>query len=129
MEMIYDFLVFISKWNEKKILKRLKRNGLELAYLSDNIRNNYKFVFAAVAQNGLAIEYASDELKNNYEIVLRAVQQNGFAYQWISNKLKYNLKIILASITQNIKVVDILPQNLNVYKNFLISRIDYEVYY
>ena len=63
-------------------------------------------------------EYASDELKNNYEIVLRAVQQNGFAYQWISNKLKYNLKIILASITQNIKVVDILPQNLNVYKIF-----------
>jgi len=43
-----------------------------------------------VQNRGCALKYASDELKDNYDIVLAAVQENNFALQYASDELNDN---------------------------------------
>ena len=126
MDMVEDFIVYISKRKDKKLIKKLKRNGMKLRFLSDKNKNIRKYVLEAVKQNGMALEYASDILKNDYNIVLTAVRQNGFAYFWASENLKYNINIIVESLKQNIEVANIIPEKIQKYKNYFISKIDYE---
>ena len=75
--------------NEKNILKKIKKNGLELEFVVDEFKNNKIIVLAAVKQNGLALEFASDNLKNNKKIIITAINQNihvlDFLHIWIKD--------------------------------------------
>ena len=77
------------KDNEKNILKKIKKNGLELEFVPDKFKNNEIIVLAAVKQNGLALEFASNNLKNNKKIIITAINQNihvlDFLHIWIKN--------------------------------------------
>ena len=80
---------YIIKDNEKDILKKIKKNGLELKSVSDKFKNNETIVLIAVKQNGLALEFASDNLKNNKKIIITAINQNihvlDFLHIWIKD--------------------------------------------
>ena len=70
---------------------------MELKYASDNLKNNYDIVLAAVQINGWNLKYASDNLKNNYNIALNAIL-NDYDYKtilYLPSKFIRNRKIIV----------------------------------
>ncbi|MEI6697014.1 MAG: DUF4116 domain-containing protein [Bacteroidota bacterium] len=46
----------------------LSKDGWQLQYMSDEIKNNRDLVIIAVTENGDAIQFASDELKSNIDV-------------------------------------------------------------
>ena len=63
--------------------------------------NNYNEVLKKVKENGLNLQYASEELKNNKEIVLEAVKQNGWALEFVSQELRKDKEVVMTAL-QNI---------------------------
>ena len=112
----------LSKEFKNNILKKIKKNGLALQYISNELKNNKEIVLTAVKQDGLALQYASNELKKNKEVVLTAVNQNGMALQYTTN---FDEKIIIDALNQNIKVLNYLNKWVINYKN-IINNFSFE---
>jgi hypothetical protein len=72
-EVIY-FLEQFSK-DDSFALESVKRNGLNLQFFQDSIRNNKHIVLEAFKQNGESIFFASETLKRDKEIGDLIVQQ------------------------------------------------------
>ncbi len=88
-----------SYWNNKeKALKAVQKSGINLFYLSDELKNDKEVVLAAVQETGLALRYASESLKNDKEIVLKAVQENGSTLPDASPHLRCDKEVVLAAI-------------------------------
>lgn len=51
----------------------MNKNGLELQYVSDELKDNYDIVYTAVCNKGKSLKYASDKLKQNKQIILKAI--------------------------------------------------------
>jgi lambda repressor-like predicted transcriptional regulator len=97
-------LVFAIKdyWGPKRsALIAVKQDGMELRYVSNELKKDREVVLAAVKENGLALEYASDELKNDREVVLAAVEENGWAIEYASDELKNDREVVLAAVKKN----------------------------
>ena len=43
--------------------------GINLQYVSDNLKADREFVMEAIEQHGWALEYASDDLQNDPELI------------------------------------------------------------
>jgi hypothetical protein len=69
-------------------LSACTKHGMNLQYVSPELRNNRNLVLAAVQENGPALAFASTELKNDSEIVWAAVKNNRMAYAHASPKMK-----------------------------------------
>jgi hypothetical protein len=63
-------------------------------YLSRNRKDLKSWVFVEVERNGLNLQFASEELKNDKEIVLKAIKSNKEAIQYASEELKNDPEII-----------------------------------
>jgi hypothetical protein len=65
-------------------------------YLTINFKfiNDEDVVLAAVLKNGLELKFASDILKNNKEIVLAAIRQNKDAIEYASKNLKVDPEVL-----------------------------------
>ena len=134
---------FIIKDNEQNILKKIKKNGLELEFVLDKFKNNETIVLAAVKQNGLALEFASDNLKNNKKIIIAAINQNihvlDFLHIWIKNckhilnnfNYKDDKKIIFKIIKYKEDFYDFLnnsiKENINITKKLI--KVNNKVFY
>ena len=73
----YDLVSFI-----------VNKNGLELEFASDKLKNNPEIVKLACLNNGLALKYASIELRNNPEIINIAISSNNHSFKFVSNDLR-----------------------------------------
>jgi hypothetical protein len=94
------------------VLTAVKQNGLALEFASGRLQNNRDIVLAAVKQNGLALEFASVGLRKNRDIVLEAVKQNGMAIRWASERLRRTSKIIITAREQNYLALAEVPEDL-----------------
>ena len=82
-------------------LNYVNRNGYNLRFVNEELKNNKEIVLEAVKNYGDALAYASDELKNNREIVLATVNNDGKALAYASNELKNDRDIVLAAMDNN----------------------------
>ena len=82
-------------------VNEVKKNGYELKFVSDELKNDKEIVLVAVTEYGVALEYASDTLRNDREVVLAAVRQDGDALVHASDELKNDREIVLAAVHQN----------------------------
>lgn len=89
------------KNDTKFMLAAVRTDSCPLDYASDELKNDREFMLAAVQQNGAALYYTSDELKNDKEVVMKAVQQNGWSsLKFASLQLKNSREMRLAARKQ-----------------------------
>lgn len=85
-----------------KALLIVASDGMELQYVSDELKNDRDVVIMAIKQCGLALEYASATLRAEKEIVVIAAKQNGWAAFMSSNKdLYFDKEVMLAALKNN----------------------------
>ena len=97
------------------VLDVVKRNGLELEYVEDELIDCEEIILAAVKQNGLALEFASDNLRENCDIVLAAVLQNPSALESVifGEYDEDNFKTVLCAIKKDGMLLEIVKENIS----------------
>ena len=66
-----------ENWNDKEfVLERVKQNGYDLQYASEELRKDKEVVLEAVKKYPRALEYASDELQKDKEFALSALKEH-----------------------------------------------------
>lgn len=104
---------FIPDFKSKELWKDFISLCAEnLKNAPDHIKNDPEIVKVAVQKNGLALAFASNELKNNHFIVLLAVTNCGLAYLHASENVRNCRYIALAACRENIEIYDHLPVHL-----------------
>lgn len=74
--------------------------GINLEYLSGNLRKDREVVLAAVTNSGHNLEYASEELRDDNEIVHLAIKNSGYeVFKYASDRLKNDKPFILKILT------------------------------
>ena len=81
-------------------LEEIKK-GLNLKYVSDDLKNNSDIVYAAFEIYSGSLQYASEQLKNDYEFILKIVNLKGRCLKYASHKLKNNYNIVLEAVKNN----------------------------
>jgi len=81
--------------------------------------NSYKYVLKRVKKNGLDLRHASLQLRDNEELVLTAIQNNVWALTHASFRLKIMDDIALAAVTRDGNILEYIDRCgwLNTYKN------------
>ena len=90
-----------------------------LRNIPNKFRNNKAYMLKKVKKNGLNLQFASTELRNDEEIVLNAVKQNGLALQFARTKLRNNKEIVITALNQNINVLFFLKKWTIYYKSII----------
>jgi len=114
------------EWDNKKfVLKQVKKDGSNLQYASDALKDDNAIVMTALAnapfaykyvsprlkddkdiltyvleknRDGSLIVYASDRLRSNKELGLLALQKNSFAFKYLYHSLKNDKDIVLTAL-------------------------------
>ena len=88
--------IIMNSWNNYDfVLKSVKKNGLDLKYASDDLKDDFSIVMTAVKQNGNALKNASTYFRKDPEIVLTAVMNKGKAILYADKSFFKNYKIVL----------------------------------
>ncbi len=73
----------VEDWNDKDfVMQKVKEDGINLEYASEELRNDRELVLTAVSQDvGIfVLRYVSEELRNDREIVLKAIDSSEYAF-------------------------------------------------
>ena len=81
----------------------LKKDGLNLSYLSNDLKNNKELVLIAVNQRGSGIQYASDDLRADEEVINAAINNMPGAIKFINPKTK---DLYIKKIQYSLKFAD-----------------------
>ena len=149
----------INNSNLDEMLEIVKKNGLNLKYASEELKNNKQVVLAAINQSPWAFKYASEalqqdyniafltvsldsvllkdmskELKNNRDIVLAAINsvdnvKSAYSVRFASDELKNDKEIILSAISKNVYVLQFASINLRDDTDIILAAIEQDPYY
>lgn len=86
--------------DRKLVLEAVRQSGAALALAAEELQSDREIVLQAIRSDGLALTHASSDLKEDLEIVLSAVQQNGRSLSHASSKLRKNHQVVLAAVKQ-----------------------------
>jgi hypothetical protein len=86
---------------EEMIAIALRANGLALSLCPHHVRDNDEAAKIAVSQNGLALQYASTRLKGVRSCVEAACTQNGLALQWAALHRQADAQLVKMACAQN----------------------------
>lgn len=81
--------------DKESIIKILKKDGMNLKYMTLEDRADYKFVIVAVSLNGSAIQYASEELQKDEHVMYEAVKSEPFSILLIKTPPKHIIRLAL----------------------------------
>lgn len=70
------------------VLEHVEKNGDDLRFASERLRNDEKVVMAAVRQKGSSLRYASDRLRNDMDVIKVAIGRDIWALNWVSDSIK-----------------------------------------
>lgn len=100
------------KYNLKEeALIAVEKNGLELEYVIDNLKDDKDIVLAAIKNKGWSLKYASDNLKDDKDIFIETLKSDKFAIKFASNNLQNQYKINPQSFLNNIIHTSIYNDN------------------
>lgn len=104
-----------SLYKDKDLaLKAIKDEGLELVFVSDNLKSDKEVVLEAVKNNGMALIFALNNLQNDREIALAAVKNNGMALGYVSGRLQNNKEIVVEAVKNNEKSIKFASTRLKI---------------
>jgi hypothetical protein len=86
--------------NKQEVLIKVSLNGIDLADVSDRLKNDKQVVMAAIKQNGTAFIYASADLKSDREIIEAAIN-GGLSVYFLNNEMKNKRDIVLMAVKKN----------------------------
>jgi len=97
-----------ENWNDKKfVLEKVKQNGLDLYYASEELKDDREVVLEAIKENGLALEYASERLKKDKELALIAIRSkqnhSWYSLAYISEELRNNKEVVVEALEKQLK--------------------------
>jgi len=84
--------------NKEEAIKFVQKDGYNLRYVAEYLRDDQEVVMAAVQAKGYALQYASDRLKDDPGVVLAAVQEYGESLKYASNRQRDNRDIVIESV-------------------------------
>lgn len=119
-----DFLVMMHDITEKipeelsnnreLVIDVVRKNGLALQYVSEQLRDDDIVVKIAVENNGMALQFASHRLQNIHHIVMSAVLENGWALQFASDTLRDNSEIVTCAMWTHNDVVEYASDDIKI---------------
>lgn len=96
------FMCNIKYQIKDQAIAAVTSDGMELKFVSDDLKNDRDVVVAAIKQNGLALEFASVELRAEPDIVVMAAKQNGWAaFMSLDDNLHFDKKVMLAALKED----------------------------
>lgn len=84
--------------NKEAVLRAVRKNGYDLIYASEFLKNDKDVVMQAVKSDAWALEYASETCKSDKEIVFVALKQNWASFTFASEILMNNKKFVSYAI-------------------------------
>lgn len=100
--MSYDSISSIPKHllsNKRIVLETIKQDGDNLYLLSDEMRDDFDIVEAAIKDSYYSIQYASDRLKNSKDIALIGMSLNAKIYDYLNVDIKKDFDVSKAALT------------------------------
>jgi len=99
--------------SKEEWIERIKSESISLATAPADICADIDVIRAAVTRDGMELQYASNILKNNKDIVIVAVRQNGLALNHVSIEITHNnIDICIAAVAQNATAIKMAPRNV-----------------
>ena len=121
-----EYGLFGLEGNDKVcMLEVVKNNGMELKYVSENLKNDKDVVLEAVKNNGEALQDASNELRNDKTIVLVAVKNCGWALEYASEEIRNDKTIVLEAVKNNEYALDYASYDLKNDKEVVLEAIKF----
>lgn len=90
----------------------VKRDVVRLEHVSEELRNNRKFILEVVAMDGYALRFVPEAFQNDADVVLKAVKNNGWSIAYASESLRGNRKIGLAAVKKHYEAFKELSEEL-----------------
>lgn len=103
---------------------KLKKNYL-IESLSEELKNDYDILLAAVNNFGYNLRFGSEILQDNYNIVSAAVKNKGLSIKFASYRLQKDKDIIIESILSDKHSFDFVKYNLEYKLYFLIHNLQH----
>ncbi len=111
-------------YNKRELIPRLiKKDGLALQYVNDELKNDSQVVSAACENNPYAIQYAGADIQGNREFMLSWVSQNGLLLRCASDALKNDFKIVSAACDNNPYAIQYAGAGIQGNREFMLSYI------
>ena len=107
-------------FNNDDIIIKLKEDGMQLEYASDEIKDNTKMALIAIENNPNAFKYVSERLKNDKKFVLQALQKDGELYCFVGDNCANDIEVIKVAIKHTNYHIDIIEKIINDGNNDLI---------
>jgi len=82
-------------------LAAIKKDPMELRYVSDRLRDEESIVMEAVRRRGISIHFASDRLRNNIKIAETAINREINSVKYIGAETRKNVQIALLVLKIN----------------------------
>ncbi|GAA0409115.1 hypothetical protein GCM10009133_17070 [Cocleimonas flava] len=121
-----SILSHLNDQSKKTMNVAMQRDIKLFARLNKILLNDFDYVKTQVMKDGLNIQFASDRLKQNKDIVLLAVKQNGRALQYAGDTLKNDTEIALAAIKNTVHSIEFAGKDIKKKKEIaLITIKDY----
>tara|TARA_R110002072_G_scaffold301723_1_gene482146 strand:- start:2350 stop:3345 length:996 start_codon:yes stop_codon:yes gene_type:complete len=92
------------------VLAAVKNYGLNLEYASSDLQANEEIVNEAINENGEALKFASAKLRAKKSIVLKAVKNNGPAIKYASDELKNDPELVYIAIKNEPEAILCVPE-------------------
>ena len=87
-----------NKRNKEFMLEMVKQNGYFLMYASDDLKDDFDLVKAAINNDAFSLRYASKRFLEDKKIVLEAIQKCGSLYPNLDLKLRSDFDILFYAL-------------------------------
>lgn len=116
--------------NKEIVMIAVTRDGNQLEYASNRLKNDKDIVMAAVTQDGWSLEYASDELKKDKDVIKRAIKTTANALVFANEDTRNNKEFVIRAIeeAENKKIygiLEFLSDELRDDKDIVLKVIEY----
>mmetsp|Transcript_116957 Transcript_116957/g.214252 ORF Transcript_116957/g.214252 Transcript_116957/m.214252 type:complete len:330 (-) Transcript_116957:62-1051(-) len=85
----------------EKAARALSEGKVELEDLSEDLRDDFDVVLAAVTADGFSLQYAGDDLRSDRSIISAALQETGLALQCAPAEAQMDRSVVLEAVRQH----------------------------
>ena len=109
----------LYEFKKKRNLINFKKSKWSFHFATEEMKNDKRFMLAAVKISGKALGYASDKLKNDKDVVIAAIREDESSVFFASKELKESKEFLY-------EIKDLLIRNKNSFPNEYNLLLNYE---
>ena len=118
-----EFASRLIRNDKEAVLPLIKKQGLDLQWLSTKLKSDKEVVMAAVCKCGFSLSYASPELQDDDEVVMAAIAEQPKALYYASERIRSNKNIVQMVIRDDITVLSSASETLLNDSEYMLSII------